>query len=100
LQLERASAPLRPLRAQLDGAAWRTRATPVAPGARRPERSRWRCGAPRRHGEASPPSDHCRLALFVARAGPLLSGGPLAAADEQGGVRGGAMMAAERRAMP
>ena len=31
----------------------------------------WRPGG---HGEASPPSDHCRLALFVARAGPLLSG--------------------------
>src|SRR3954447_7801077 len=50
-------------------------AAPVAPGARRPERSRWRCGAPAEHGEASPPSDHCRLALFVPRAGPLLSRG-------------------------
>src|SRR3954454_15433163 len=36
-------------------------AAPVAPGARRPERSHWRCGAPKGHGEASPPSDHCRL---------------------------------------
>ena len=30
-------------------------ATPVAPGARCPERSRWRCGAAAEHGEASPP---------------------------------------------
>src|SRR3954454_19800238 len=35
-----------------------------------------------------------------AEAGPLLSGGPLAAAGEQDGERGGAMMAAERGAMP
>src|SRR3954469_8079008 len=35
-----------------------------------------------------------------AEAGPLLSGGPLAAAGEPDGERGGAMMAAERGAMP
>src|SRR3954463_5397896 len=71
----------------------RTRATPVAPGARCPERSRWRCGAPAAHGQASPPSDRCRLALFVARAGPLLSGWPSATLD---GRPGGAMVAARR----
>src|SRR3954453_13777557 len=60
------------------------RAVPVAPGARCPERSRWRCGAPAEHDETSPPSDHCRLALFVARAGPLLSGSRPHAADHAG----------------
>ena len=44
--------------------------------------------------------DCCRLALFVPRAGPLLSGAPLAAAGEPDGERGGAMMAVEREAMP
>ena len=68
-------------------------AAPVAPGARRPKRSRWRCGAPKEHGEASPPSDRCRLALFVARAGPLLSGDRSRPQMRQDGVRGDAMMA-------
>src|SRR4051812_49828456 len=30
-------------------------AAPVASGARRPERFRWRCGAPKGHGGGSPP---------------------------------------------
>src|SRR4051795_5394528 len=77
-------------------------AAPVASGARRPERSRWRCGAPAAHGEASPPSDHCRLALFVREQGLCCRGGTVRGCVPPmtlDGKRGGAMVAARREAM-